>query len=370
MSETREPDELDQVLASIHATLDRSVPVDEVVRLGWDAVDLAPVLAGERVTLPPSVLERSDGVKLLYPGRTHVIMGETETGKTWLALFAACQEMALGHHVMLLDYEDTAEMAVERLVTLGASGDDVLAHFSYYESPPPVSELSQELIRARCAEHGEPTLVILDGVTEAMSALGLDPERGTDVANFYGAMPLWFAGTGAAVVMLDHVVKNTTTRGRWATGSQHKISGLTGAAYGMEIVGNKTFGRGRTGLAKVSVSKDRPGHVRQHEGAGKVVAMFELESWPDDKANARLELPEESDPDAPFRPTVIMERISRALEDESEPLSTNRVKAMVMGKDTAVAQALKVLVAEAYLATEDGPNRSVLYRSVRPFTKP
>ena len=96
---------------------------------------------------------------------------------------------------------------------------------SYHESPPPVSELSQELIRARCAEHGEPTLVILDGVTEAMSALGLDPERGTDVANFYGAMPLWFAGTGAAVVMLDHVVKNTTTRGRWATGSQHKISG-------------------------------------------------------------------------------------------------------------------------------------------------
>ncbi|HXN61967.1 MAG TPA: AAA family ATPase [Acidimicrobiales bacterium] len=344
------------------------VAVDELPEfpLAWDAVDLAPVLRGERVTLPPSVLARSDGVKLLYPGRTHVIMGETETGKTWLALLAACQELALGHHVLYLDYEDTVELAVERLVTLGTRDDDVLARFSYYESPPALSELGQELICARCAERGEPSLVILDGVTEVMSALGLDPEKGTDVAKFYGGMPLWFAGMGAAVVMLDNVVKNETNRGRWAIGSERKVSGLSGAAYAMTLV--KPFGRGRLGSSKVTVSKDRPGHMRQHEGAGRAIATFELESWPDDKASARLSVPDPAiDFDQPLRPTHIMERVSRTLEAASAPLSGRAVRTQTTGNASVVSTALELLVAEGFVEPVPGPRNAVLHRSLRPF---
>lgn len=336
------------------------------VRLAWDAVELAPVLNGERVTLPPSVLARSDGVMLFYPGRTHVVMGETETGKSWLAQMATYQELALGHHVVFVDYEDTVELAVERLLTLGSRPEDILSRFSYYESPPRLGELGQGLILARCAELGRPSLVIFDGVTEVMSALGLDPEKGTDVAKFYGGMPLWFASTGAAVVMLDNVVKNETNRGRWAIGSERKLSGLTGAAYAMTNI--RPFGRGRTGSSKVTISKDRPGHMRQHEGAGKAIATFELESWPDDKATARLGLPDPAiDPDQPFRPTVMMERVSKTLEAASAPLSGRAVRDQTTGKASLVSTALELLVADGFVEQIPGPRTASLHRSLRPF---
>lgn len=338
----------------------------DAVPLAWDAVDLEPVLDGERVTPAPSVLARTDGVKLFYPGRVNLVMGETESAKTWLVLLAAVQEMAQGNHVIFLDYEDVAETAVERLQTLGADRESILALFSYYESPPLLDEFGKELVRSRCSVRGQPTLGIVDGVTEAMGSLGLDPEKGVQVAQFYGGLPRWFANTGAAVVLLDHVVKNETARGRWATGSQHKISGLDGAAYGMEVV--KSFGRERTGLAKVVISKDRCGHVRQHEGSGRTIAMFELMSWPDDKASARLKVPMPAgDPDAPFRPTIIMERISEALESATGPLNTRGVRAAVKGKNETLSLALDILVEEGYVLPEDGPRHATVYSSLRAF---
>jgi len=334
--------------------------------LAWDPVDLEPILNGERVTPAPSVLARSDGVKLFYAGRVNLVMGEPEAGKTWLADFAAYQEIAQGRHVAFLDYEDTAEMAVERLLALGAHPEQILRHFTYYESPPQLDELGQELIGARCAERGQLALAILDGVTEAMASLGLSPEKGVEVAQFYGGLPRWLASTGAAVALLDHVVKNETARGRWATGSQHKLSGLTGAAFGMECI--KPFGRERTGLAKVTISKDRPGYLRRHEGSGRAVAMFELESWPDDKATARLDVPMPAgEPGEPFRPTVVMERISEALEQTAGPMNTNMVRKTVKGKNETLAAALDLLVQDEYISANDGPRGATVYTSLRPF---
>jgi hypothetical protein len=48
------------------------------------------------------------------------------------------------------------------------------------------------------------------------------------VASWLELLPRWAARLGAAVLVLDHVVKNVETRGRWATGSQHKLAGLDG----------------------------------------------------------------------------------------------------------------------------------------------
>ena len=66
--------------------------------------------------------------------------------------------------------------------------------------------------------------------------------------------------------------------------SERKLSGLDGAAYALEVL--RPFGRERTGQAKITLAKDRCGYVRQHEGPGKTVALFELESWPDGKVSA------------------------------------------------------------------------------------
>jgi hypothetical protein len=361
-------DALEETRAALRtpAAAGQIAPLLTGLRLAWDPVDLAPVLAGQRVTPPPTVLERSDGVRLFYPGRLNLELGETESLKTWLALLAAAQELTAGNHVVFLDYEDVAETAVERLLALGVAPADILARFSYFESPPPrVDELAEELLRPVLSERGRPALVVLDGVTEAMGSAGLDPNKGPDVVQFYAGAPRWFAKAGAAVTLLDHVTKDREGRGRWAIGSERKLSGLDGAAYGLEVL--RPFGRGRTGQVKVTVSKDRPGYVRQHESPNRAIALFELQSWPDGNITARLTPPEAADRDKPFRPTVLMERVSKTLEAAAAPLSLRAVRGQTTGKAEMVAVALELLVAEGYVKTEPGERGSSLHRSVIPF---
>ena len=61
----------------------------------WEPVDLGPYLRGQiKPPAPPSIgLCRTDGVRLLYPGCEHTVIGETESGKTWLALACVAAEL-------------------------------------------------------------------------------------------------------------------------------------------------------------------------------------------------------------------------------------------------------------------------------------
>jgi hypothetical protein len=61
------------------------------------------------------------------------------------------------------------------------------------------------------------TLAVIDGVTEAMSLLGLNPYDNTETAAFFAQLSRPLAEGGAAVVRLDHVVKDREDRRRVAT---------------------------------------------------------------------------------------------------------------------------------------------------------
>ena len=148
-----------------------------------------------------------------------------------------------------------------------------------------------------------------------MADIGLDPISGTDVATYYAGSPRWMARTGAAVAVVDHVTKSHEGRGRWAIGSERKLSGLDGAAYGFESL--VAFGRGKTGLIKITVAKDRCGHIRQHAGAGEVIAMAELKSWPDDGVTVDFGLPDAST-GGTFRPTHLMTKLSERIVETQD----------------------------------------------------
>ena len=87
----------------------------------WDPVDLGPWLRGEINQPQPSLgIHRSDGVQLIYPGREHAVLGETESGKTWLALACVAAELAAGNHVLYVHYEEgDPGSTIERLQLLG-----------------------------------------------------------------------------------------------------------------------------------------------------------------------------------------------------------------------------------------------------------
>jgi len=330
----------------------------------WEVVDLRPVLAGQRVTPEPTVFERSDGVRLYYPGRINAAFGETEALKSWGMAVAAQQELSAGHHVVLVDFEDTPESAVERLRALGADPEELAQLFTYVRPDGRFDDLARAVIEAEIAKKGRPTLAVIDGVTEAMAQLGLDPVKGPDVAAYYGGCPRWLANTGAAVVLVDHVTKSAEGRGRWAIGSERKLSGLDGSALLFDLV--SPFGRGRTGRAKITVSKDRCGHVRQHEGGGRSIATLELKSWPDGGVTAHLDPPPVTSTGS-FRPTHLMGKLSVAIR-ENPGLSTRALRSVVSGKNDAKDLALELLVNEGFVAVEPGPRGARLHRSVRAFS--
>ncbi len=327
----------------------------------WRPVDLAAILAGDHVDPLPTVLCRDDGPALLYPGKVHSVSGESESLKSWLLLVGAVEQLALGRSVLWVDLEDSAPAVVGRLMALGCPTTEIAKSFRYVRPVDPLPDPSALL--DLCVPP-IPTLAVVDGVTEALSLFGLEPNSNGDIAAFMARLPRPLADAGPAVALIDHQVKNAENRGRYAIGAQHKLAGLDGAAYTLDLV--HAFGHGRKGLARIDVAKDRPGRVREHASGGKHIAELHLTSEADGSVFAELRTPDGTASAGTFRPTVLMERVSRHLEDHPDGQTQRQVLDAVTGKRDAKRTALDVLVSESHVDL-DTAQRSHTYRSLTPY---
>lgn len=333
----------------------------------WRPVDLGPVLRGERPRIEPTVLRRSDGQALLYPGRTHVFAGESESAKTWLALLAVAQVLAAAGRVLFIDYEDDAAGIVGRLRALGVDPVAIDQRFVYVR-PDERVELGEHELMVLMAAGAD--LAVIDGMTEALEVEGLSSNRDTEVARFQRLLPKRIAReAGCPVITIDHVTKNPETRGRFATGSQHKLAGVTGAQYLVEAT--KTWAEGKVGRSRLTIAKDRPGVVRSFAAGAKHLGDLVGTGHPD--GGLHLEVVATAEPrkakDGGHRPTVLMERVSRFLAaHEGEALSKTSVRAGVKGDDKAIDRAVDVLVLEKYV-DRTTVGQSQLHRHVRPYVE-
>ncbi|MGP8182099.1 MAG: AAA family ATPase [Acidimicrobiales bacterium] len=242
---------------------------DGDVSSSWVPIDLTMAVRVEDVE-PPSLLGRSDGRCLLYPGRTHAFQGESETLKSWAAQLATVQVVRAGKNVLYIDYEDDERGVVSRLMAMGLEPHQILEHLTYIRPDEPLRTKNDELTVGGndfcdVLESRAFALAIIDGLTEAMTTEGLDLNSNSDVATWMRRVPRRVAKTGAAVVAIDHLPKARNNQGRYALGGQHKLAGLTGAAYKFSIrrylsraIGSQP-GEGRV---LITVEKDRPGYVR------------------------------------------------------------------------------------------------------------
>ncbi len=257
--------------------------LEENPRTSWDAEPIPDDLSAEL----PTMLHRTDGNALLYPGKTHSFVGEPESGKTWVALAAAQETLARGKSVLYVDFEDSVRGVARRLVALGVDPRTARRSFAYVKPEVPIGAEGAKHSLVRTGRRYEPELIVLDGVTECMALHGWDINSATDVARFLDWFPRLWEKTGAAVVMIDHVVKSPEAQGRWAIGSQHKLAGVNGASYTFKVV--EPFGRGRHGQAEIGVAKDREGEVRAFASDGKVAGIFNLRGAPDGSARWDIE---------------------------------------------------------------------------------
>jgi len=344
---------------------------------GWTFSDLTPVLDGTHKPAQPIVGARDDGIGLFYPGRVNGIQGESEAGKSWVALISCLTEINRGNHVVYLDFEDSEEGVVSRMLLIGATPKDLAAQFHYVRPGTTPTPAALKAFIARIGDLG-PSLIVVDGVTEAMVMLGLELKENTEIAKFGRMLLRPLADTGAAVVPLDHVVKNNESRGRYALGGVHKLNAVDGVQYMLEAV--RPFGINTEGRSRLRVAKDRPAQIRKHALPGGRNPMhwfadLVIRSEGDEFAEAHLYPPIQHEPDPSERTADeqraaqeeddIKEReeaVLRVLAKAKEPLSKNAVEELIPGRASVTRRALTRLVHAGRVATEPGPRKSTLHR--------
>lgn len=342
---------------------------EEPERTSWWPRDLTALVAGESDDEPPpAYLERGDSRRLLYRGKVNALIGESESGKSWIGQFAVAQALQAGENVLILDFEDTAAGVVGRLRSMGCTADQ-LARLVYV-SPDETLGFAQQRDLAEVLNTHRPTFILFDGVNAAMTMLGLNLTDNMDVTKFSMAVLRPLKRTGACVLTIDHVTKSKEGRGSYAIGAQAKRADIDGCALLVEVV--RPFGKGMVGRLRLAVSKDRPGAVRSVCAGGKNAGTVVLRSAADGAVNVMIEAPDLRDAaEKPaWRPTVLMQRASEFLIEAGQEMSTNVVVRAVTGNDKSLAEALDYLVTDGYAERRITPAGTKMYRSVMPYRAP
>lgn len=331
---------------------DNVIPIDpDTPQPRWQRLNLAD----DQYAIPP---EPPAVAGLLYHAKRHVISGPPESAKTLIAYRLLLEALRDGHPVAIVDLEMGATAARRLLHDLGATNDELAALYYVEPTEPPTPDDLHAIIN-----HGT-RFAMLDAAAGAYHASGLDDNARKDVEQFAAIWirPLWQARI--ATVVVDHVTKDKETRGKFTIGSERKL-GQADVHLSCEAL--KTLSRGGTGIVKIHVHKDRPAYLPR-----PVAALVDLASHPDTHAVTwTLREPTTADnTDGGFKPTRLMQAVSRWLEKHPGQHSINEIESSVKGKTDYKRDAIEQLLAAGYAAESRGPNRSRLIELVKPYTEP
>jgi hypothetical protein len=310
-------------------------------RTSWWPIDLDPVLRGDVVEKPPTFLSFIDDQPLFYAGKVNGIIGESESGKTWIALHAVAQTLNDHGTVLYMDFEDTAAGIVNRLKSLGVTDFAGLR----YMSPDEGFGTRARLDMAETLTMFDPDLAVLDGFNAAMNVLGLDINSNNDATTFAQLLLKPVAATGVCLIYVDHVPKSKDARGKGGIGAQAKRAMTTGCTLAVRVV--DPFGRGNIGKLALSVDKDRAGHVRGYATDAKNLGTVILAS---DKENGDIVVEFEQFDGAliqGIKAEKVIDTVSRALGELAKPVIIKEIQDHIRATGTIsngeTGKALKTL---------------------------
>ena len=345
----------------------------------WDPIDLTPILDGTYQPPEATLFTRTDGQALLYPGLVHDIHGESESGKSLLIQTECAKQIQTGQPVAYIDYESEPVAILERLQLMGATKQQIAQHFTYIR-PEQDPYRKQELPSFQNLLTQTFTLIVLDGVTDALGQAGAASKDNDEIATWHRKIPRTLAKhTGAAVVLIDHVTKNNDTRGRFAIGGQTKMAAIDGASYLAET--KQPLGRGLQGEISLRVAKDRPGIIRAQSGTYRAsdrtqeAALITIDSLDPNRIVTTINPPETligEDEGNTFRATLVMEKLSRIVEAYREPITTNALLRAYKddggkARRSTILESINTLVDEGYFLATEGPRGARMVRSARVF---
>lgn len=207
----------------------------------------------------PTVGRRDDGIGLLYPAAVNTFVGLPESGKTLAALAIGADVLEAGGSLLILDLDHNgARATVSRLVAMGVD-DLVLRNPDRFRYASPEDAEAYGVIVQDCAGW-QPTLVLIDSVGELLPLFGANSNSPDDFTRVHSDAVKPFAVQGAAVLLIDHLAKNTESQAFGATGTAAKKRVIGGISLRCTAI--KPFKPGEGGIAQLTINKDRHGGLR------------------------------------------------------------------------------------------------------------
>jgi hypothetical protein len=314
-------------------------------------------------TPPPSFLRRDDGKGLLYAGEVNGLIGESESGKSWIAQAACAQALRGGLVVLYVDFESRYTAVAARLRALGVAPEVLRARFRYMAPDEALSDHARR-DRDEAATAAAAGIVVLDGVNAAMQVLGLESNSTNDATRFYRDVLRPLAAPGGCVLYVDHIPKTAAgqlTKG--AIGSQAKRAMTSGSLLKAAAV--KPFGRGTDGVVVLAVDKDRPGHVRGVIPEGKEhVALFVVEHTLTGDMQTRIVAARDASEFMESDRQATMDSEILAFVEKVSQASANVIEKNVTGKGTMIRERIDALVADGRLGWSLGLRGYAEYHSI------
>jgi len=317
-------------------------------RLADSRVDLLARLDGgipERAWLPCSQ-------NMLARGARHHVAAPLKSGKS-IAFETHGVDMTIaGATVAILDRENGADEYARRLRDVlndrpDSARDAVRDRLRYYAWPVLKLTDGAELARALAGVD----LVVIDSTRTFLSSLALDEDRSDDFAKFAVGLiePLFRAGI--ATLQLDNTGHSDDKRAR---GSSTK-GDLADVLYTLRTA--SAFDEQRPGRVILKRTRSRFGDIGPAFAMSLGNGHFGTFDPDDHQHHAD---------DGPFRPTVLMERVSRYLESVTEPKSQRDIETSVTGSNPHIRDALNILVTDEYV-TRQPKGRATLHTSTKPY---
>ncbi len=326
----------------------------------WAPIALDPTI---EPPLPPSILVAEDGQgALIYPGKRHLLFGETEALKSWVCAVAAVEQALAGLDTVWIDADRMGRAAlVERLRALGLSDDLILGHI-HYLSPDMALDAEGTLHLVHVLDGLNVALVVIDAHDPALELQGLDPNSTADVQHFSRVVVDVFHRRGIATLVPDHVARSGD--GKNPIASQRKVSGFD-VAIRIKLIGEPMTRTQPTATVELFGRKDRPGWHDRHGLDRRIGEIhFDLRATPawslvfgggDEAERVRI-------------PTVLMQRVSMFLEMRSEPACMTAIVDSVAGKASGIRWAVDVLRKMGHIEAHPGRRKGdLVYLSTRPF---
>jgi hypothetical protein len=190
----------------------------------------------------------------------HAIVGEGESGKTWLAAHTALAVAKQGRLVVVLDGEMSGPAWRRRLSAMSTDHELDGIHLVHYAEM--TSEAAQAgIVIGACESLSRKTempvdLIIWDSALSLISRSARSENDNAEVSRVYDSLREIVRVTGAAGLVVDHTTRGSGTL--VSRGATAKFNALD-ISYGMRLVDGDVPSQNAAWSSVVSVEKDRHG---------------------------------------------------------------------------------------------------------------